>query len=92
MIAIVHSIYSQSVHAPTRDAGLMDNDAERYCTTHITYIIALIYPTQCIMYNINSIINYITTTTNALVYMYIRCTYTRGFPPFFGYPLLDPKF
>ena len=31
MIAIVHSIYSQSVHAPTRDAGLMDNDAERYC-------------------------------------------------------------
>ena len=32
MIAIVHSIYSQSVHAPARDAGLMDNDAERYCT------------------------------------------------------------
>ena len=31
MIAIVHSIYSQSVHAPARDAGLMDNDAERYC-------------------------------------------------------------
>ena len=31
MIAIVHSIYSQSVHAPTRNAGLMDNDAERYC-------------------------------------------------------------
>ena len=35
MIAIVHSIYSQSVHAPARDAGLMDNDAERYCTTNI---------------------------------------------------------
>ena len=34
MIAIVHSIYSQSVHAPARDAGLMDNDAERYCTCH----------------------------------------------------------
>ena len=33
MIAIVHSIYSQSVHAPARDAGLMDNDAERYCTS-----------------------------------------------------------
>ena len=33
MIAIVHSIYSQSVYAPARDAGLMDNDAERYCTT-----------------------------------------------------------
>ena len=31
MIATVHSIYSQSVHAPARDAGLMDNDAERYC-------------------------------------------------------------
>ena len=34
MIAIVHSIYSQSVHAPARDAGLMDNDAERYCSLH----------------------------------------------------------
>ena len=32
MIAIVHSIYSQSVDAPARDAGLMDNDAERYCS------------------------------------------------------------
>ena len=31
MIAIVHSIYSRSVHAPARDAGLMDSDAERYC-------------------------------------------------------------
>ena len=31
MIAIMHSIYSQSVHAPAWDAGLMDNDAERYC-------------------------------------------------------------
>ena len=31
MIAIVHSIYSQSVHAPALDDGLMDNDAERYC-------------------------------------------------------------
>ena len=31
MIAIVHSIYSQSVHAPALDAGLMDNDAELYC-------------------------------------------------------------
>ena len=33
MIAIVHSIYSQSVHAPALDAGLMDNDAERYYST-----------------------------------------------------------
>ena len=31
MIAVVHSIYSQSVHAPALDAGLMDNNAERYC-------------------------------------------------------------
>ena len=31
MIAIVHSIYSQSVHAPALNAGLMDNDAEWYC-------------------------------------------------------------
>ena len=31
MIDIVHSIYSQSVHAPALNAGLMDNDAERYC-------------------------------------------------------------
>ena len=29
MIAIVHSIYSQSVHASALNAGLMDNDAER---------------------------------------------------------------
>ena len=32
MIAIVHSIYSQSVHALALYAGLMDNDAERYCS------------------------------------------------------------
>ena len=32
MIAIVHSIYSQSVHAPASHARLMDNEAERYCT------------------------------------------------------------
>ena len=32
MIAIVHSIYSQSVHALALKAGLMDNDAERYCS------------------------------------------------------------
>ena len=32
MIAFVHSIYSQSVHSPALNAGLMDNDAERYCT------------------------------------------------------------
>ena len=31
MIAIVHSIYSQSVYSPALNAGLMDNDAERYC-------------------------------------------------------------
>ena len=32
MIAIVQSIYPQPVHAPVLDAGLMNNDAERYCT------------------------------------------------------------
>ena len=37
MIAIVHSIYSQSVYAPALDAGLMDNDAERYCIINYTY-------------------------------------------------------
>ena len=37
MIAIVHSIYSQSVHAPARDAGLMDNDAERCNCSRKTY-------------------------------------------------------
>ena len=31
MIAIVHSIYSQSVHAPALNAGLIDNDAVRCC-------------------------------------------------------------
>ena len=36
MIAIVHSIYSQSVHAPARDAGIMDNDAEWYCRSTAT--------------------------------------------------------
>ena len=29
MMAIVHSIYSQSVHAIALNAGLMDNDADR---------------------------------------------------------------
>ena len=37
MIAIVHSIYSQSVHAPALDAELMDNDAERYCITMCSF-------------------------------------------------------
>ena len=31
MIAIVHSIYSQSGHALALNAGSMDNDAGRYC-------------------------------------------------------------
>ena len=34
MIDIVHSIYSQSVHAPASHAGLMDNEAERYCIVY----------------------------------------------------------
>ena len=31
MIAIVHSIYSQSMHALALNAGSMGNDAGRYC-------------------------------------------------------------
>ena len=44
MIAIVHSIYSQSVHALALIAGTMDNDAERYCTNkkHILCLYALL--------------------------------------------------
>ena len=38
MTAIVHSIYSQSVHAPALNAGLMDNDAERYCMLYKTIL------------------------------------------------------
>ena len=39
MIAIVHSIYSQSVHTLALNAGLMDNDAERYCNaTHLNNV------------------------------------------------------
>ena len=33
MIAIVHSIYSQSVHALALNAGSMENDAGRYCSS-----------------------------------------------------------
>ena len=36
MIVIVHSIYSQSVHSLALNAGLMDNDAERYCINTYT--------------------------------------------------------
>ena len=36
MIAIVHSIYSQSVHVLALNAGLMDNVAERYCIYQIS--------------------------------------------------------
>ena len=50
MISIVHSIYSQSVHAPALDAGLMDNDAERYCSIpRITGVEA-----SCIQKNISN--------------------------------------
>ena len=33
MIAIVHSIYSQSVNALALNAGSMDNDDLRYCSS-----------------------------------------------------------
>ena len=52
MIAIVHSIYSQSVHAPARDAGLMDNDAERYCICyHISIICVIVNMVQFTLVN-----------------------------------------
>ena len=35
MIAIVHSIYLQSVHALALNAGSMDNDAGQYGSTDI---------------------------------------------------------
>ena len=35
MITIVHSVYSQSVHALALNAGSMDNEAGRYCTSSI---------------------------------------------------------
>ena len=42
MIAIVHSIYSQSVYALALNARLMDNDAERYCSyTNVIWNMAL---------------------------------------------------
>ena len=40
MIAIVHSIYSQSVHTPALNAGLMDNDAEQYCRNYAVSILS----------------------------------------------------
>ena len=43
MIAIVHSIYSQSVHALALNAGLMDNDAERYCSKYILKFVSLLH-------------------------------------------------
>ena len=39
MIAIVHSIYSQSVHALALNAGSMDNDTGRYCILQIYNVI-----------------------------------------------------
>ena len=35
MIAIVYSIYSQSLHALALNAGSIDNDAGRYCSKFI---------------------------------------------------------
>ena len=42
MIAIVHSIYSQSVHEPASHARLMDNEAERYCSTELNTVSIII--------------------------------------------------
>ena len=43
MIAIVHSIYSQSVHALALNAGSIDNDAGRYCMIIYECSISLLY-------------------------------------------------
>ena len=37
MIAIVHSIYLQSVHALALNAGSVDNDAGRYTVKNVGY-------------------------------------------------------
>ena len=49
MIAIVHSIYSKSVHAPDAHAGLMDNESERYCIKYQLYArdIKLLHSIKC---------------------------------------------
>ena len=47
MIAIVHSIYSQSVHALVLNAGLMDNDTERYCSLVIIVFTDNYYFSTC---------------------------------------------
>ena len=39
MIAIVHSIYSQSVHVLALNAGFMDDDAGRYCRTKVKCVL-----------------------------------------------------
>ena len=41
MIAIVHSIYSQSVHALALNAGSMDNDAGRYCIYNVVQAVVV---------------------------------------------------
>ena len=46
MNVIVHSTNSQSVHAPSLNAGLMDNDAERYCKEGGAAMTALLLKNQ----------------------------------------------
>ena len=46
MIAIVYSIYSKSVQASALDAGLMDNDAERYCIISSGFFPKITMPTR----------------------------------------------
>ena len=41
-IAIVDSIYSQSVRAPALHAGSMDNDAGRYCIKNSRQIVEIL--------------------------------------------------
>ena len=50
MIAIVHSLCAQSVHAPALSAGLMDNDAERYCRCNHKHQLHKSHNTHCDYY------------------------------------------
>ena len=52
MIASVHSIYSQSVHALALNAGSMDKDAGLYCNANLVisglYLVTSNYVTLCL--------------------------------------------
>ena len=69
MIAIVHSIYSQSVHALALNAWLMDNDAGRYCT-HLLYIFFLLLLSP--LYIFNAMLSYIFISAKNKLNCFVR--------------------